>query len=57
MAIGLWNFFADPAIDPVLQLDHPYRSVEAVNCTAALEGDRITLSELPPYGFAFIEVK
>ena len=57
MAIGLWNFFADPAIDPVLQLDHPYRSVEAVNCTAALEGDRITLSELPPYGFALIELK
>ncbi len=57
MAVGLWNFFADPAFEPILQLDRAYQTVNAVNCTATLEGDTVTLSDIPPYGFAFFEVQ
>ena len=56
MAIGLWNFFADTAFAPTMQLDKEYKSIEAVNCTATLDGNRVTLSDIPPFGFAFFEV-
>jgi hypothetical protein len=57
MAVGLWNFFADSVLTPVVELDLEYSSAEFVNCTGHLDGNRVTLSELPAFGFAFFEVK
>ena len=57
MAVGLWNFFADSVLAPVVELDRKYSTAEFVNCTGRLEGDRVILSELPAFGFAFFEVK
>ena len=57
MSVGLWNFFADSVLAPVVELDRKYSTAEFVNCTGRLEGDRVILSELPAFGFAFFEVK
>ena len=57
MAIGLWNIFADEIEKPVIRLSHSYRSAEFINCEGILEGDEIRLSELPPYGCAFIHLE
>ena len=57
MAVGLWNFFADPTLFTTVELDRKYRSVEFVNCSGRLEGNRVILSEIPPFGFAAFEVR
>ena len=57
MAVGLWNFFADTAIDPVVELDRDYSEIEFINCSGRLEGSRVYLSEISPYSFAGFEVK
>ena len=56
MAVGLWNFHADPIFEPVVQLDEEYASISFVNCSGRLEGSRVYLSELPAFGIAFFEV-
>ncbi len=57
MAVGLWNFFADPTLFTTVELGAIYRSIEFVNCSGRLEGDRVILSEIPAFGFASFEVK
>ena len=56
MAVGLWNFFADPVFTPTVQLDEPYTSVHPINCTAHVDGDKVHLSDIPPFGFVGFEV-
>ena len=57
MAVGLWNFSVDDALDPVVELDGVYTSVEGFRCTATLEGDKVILSDIPAFGFAAILLK
>jgi len=57
MAIGLWNMFADEILQPEILLSEAYESVEALGCYAELNGNRLRLSDLPAYGFAFLHVK
>lgn len=57
MAVGLWNFFADPTLFTTVELDGSYRAIEFINCSGRLEGDRVILSEIPAFGFAAFEVK
>ena len=57
MAVGLWNLHADIAIEPVIELDHVYTSVEFINCSGTLRGDRVFLSDIPAFGFAAFEVR
>ena len=57
MAVGLWNFFADPALSPTVQLDEDYAEICCVNCEGYIDGNRVTLSDIPPFGFAFFEAK
>ena len=56
MSVLLLNLHMDSIDPPVLELDQVYTSVKAVNCTATLEGDKVTLSELHPYSMAAFEV-
>ena len=56
LAIGLWNFFADPALEPVIELGEPYQTARFLNCKGTLKGDQILLEDIPPYGFCAIEV-
>lgn len=57
LGIGLWNIFADEIFKPVISLGDEYTKAEFVNCSGELKGDRIELSEIPAYGFAFINLK
>ncbi len=57
LAVGLWNFFADIAITPVVQLDKAYTAIRCINCDARLEGDKVYLNDIPAFGFIGFEVK
>ena len=52
VAVGLWNLHADIAMDPVVQLDGNYTSIEFIGCTGKLDGDHVYLSDIPAFGFA-----
>lgn len=56
LAVGLWNFFPDTAIAPVAELAGTYSRIEFIQCSGRLEGDRVFLSDIPPYGFAGFSV-
>ena len=56
-AIGLWNIFEDEILHPVIELDREYKSAEFVNCDGKLLANKLELSEIPPFGFAFINLK
>ena len=57
MAVGLWNFFADPALNPTVQLEQEFDSISCIGCDGRLDGSLVILSEIPPFGFAAFEVK
>ena len=57
MAVGLWNFFADTAFEPVVMLDKEYSEIEFVNCKGRLNGDKVYITDIAPFGFAAFEVK
>ena len=57
LAVGLWNFHADIAIEPVVELGEEYSSIEFINCNGKLRGDKVYLSDIAAFGFAGFEVK
>ncbi|MBE6589434.1 MAG: hypothetical protein E7643_04580 [Ruminococcaceae bacterium] len=57
LAVGLWNFFADPVLSPAVQLDGEYSSITCINCSGYIDKDRVILSDIPPFGFVAFEVK
>lgn len=57
LAVGLWNFWPDDVLDPVVELAKPYSQIEFIHCTGRLDGDRVYLSDIAPFGFAGFEVK
>lgn len=56
MSVGLWNFFADTAIDPIIELDKNYSSITFSDCSGELLEDKVSLSDIPPFGFVSFEV-
>ena len=56
MAVGLWNFFADIAIDPVVELGEAYGSIKFINCNGRLENDKVYLDDINPFAFVGFEV-
>ena len=56
LVIGLWNFFEDVAIEPIVDLSKQYNKVECFGGSAKLVGDRIILSDIPAFGFIGIEL-
>ncbi len=57
MSVLVVNHFMDELIAPVIQLDRPYKEIRFVNCTGKLDGDKVLLSDVMPYGIAAFEVK
>ena len=57
LAVGLWNLHADIAIDPVVELAEGYSSIEFIGCSGKLEGNKVTLSDIPAFGFAGFNLK
>lgn len=57
MAVGIWNFFADEVINPVIQLDEAYDRADVYLKNGHLEGNKLILDEdIPPYGFVLFTV-
>ncbi|MBO4421803.1 MAG: hypothetical protein J5879_00065 [Clostridia bacterium] len=56
LTVGFWNFFADPAMQPTVELDGEYRDAVCFRCEGKLEGDKLYLSDIPPYGFAAVRL-
>ncbi|MCQ2471229.1 MAG: hypothetical protein MJ147_04235 [Clostridia bacterium] len=57
MAVGLWNIFPDKIFDPVIELDKNYSSIEFINCTGSLQGDKVILDgNIHAFDFAGFEV-
>jgi hypothetical protein len=58
LTVGLFNCFADPILSPTLTLNAEYTAVaDTVNVTAALSGNALTLSDVPPFSFCAVQVK
>ncbi len=56
MSVALCNVYLDDVLTPTVKLDRAYSSIRFVGCTGTLSGDTVTLSDIPPYGFAAFEV-
>jgi hypothetical protein len=56
LSVALFNCFADPLTNPVLELDESYRRAECVGCDARLEGNRLVLNT-PLYGYCAATVR
>ncbi len=54
LVIGIWNFFEDEVIEPVIQLAKEYNRAEFLFGLGTLLGERAVLSDIPPYGFRCI---
>lgn len=57
LAVGLWNFHADIAFAPTVELTETYSKVEFINCGGELCGNKLTLTDIPAFGFVGFEVK
>ena len=57
LSVALFNFSADPILQPEAALDKKYRRAECVGCRVRLDGDKLTLvSRLPAYEYALIKL-
>lgn len=58
LSVALFNCFADEILEPVIELDSAYTTVEFINCTGHSEGARVHLdAPLPAYSYAFFRAK
>lgn len=57
LSVLLINHFMDEILTPEIRLDKAYSTIRFVNCTGTLEGDKVSLSEISPYGVAAFEVQ
>ncbi len=51
LVIGVWNFFVDEALEPVIQLGQTYESAEFLCGSGTFLGDRVQLDDIPPFAF------
>lgn len=57
LSVGLWNFCADIAINPMVELSEQYANIQFINGNGELKGDRVILSDIPAFGFAGFTVR
>ena len=57
MAVAMANVSLDDIFSPEIALDKVYSEIKFINCSGRLEGDKVILSDITPYGFAAFEVK
>ena len=50
-------FFADPVIEPQVELDSEYKDITFINCNGRLEKNKLVLTDIAPFGFAGFEVR
>ncbi len=58
LAIGLWNFYPDRVMNPVIDLAEAYEEAEFIGCSGRLEGNQVILDEPPhAFGCCFIHLR
>ena len=57
MAVAIANVSLDDIFSPEIALDKEYSEIKFINCSGRLEGNKVILSDITPYGFAAFEVK
>ena len=57
LSVGLWNFFADPVFEPLVELGEDYSSIRCINGSeGVVVGRTVRLSQIPAFGFAAFEL-
>lgn len=56
LSVALFNFSLDVLVAPTVQLDRAYTSVSATKCDARLDGASVHLSDVMPFGCAFLKL-
>ena len=57
MSVGVWNFFADEVMNPVIELDEVYAGADIYQKDGHLDGNKLVLhDDIPPYGFVLFTV-
>ncbi|MBQ6707485.1 MAG: hypothetical protein IJM97_00895 [Clostridia bacterium] len=56
LSVGLWNFFADVAIEPVVELAENYSQIKFIQGGGVLSGDKVKLDDIPAFSFAGFEL-
>lgn len=51
LAVGVWNFCIDVAMNPVVELGKEYKNIRFINGNGRLCGKSVELDEIPAYGF------
>ncbi len=51
LAIGVWNFCIDTALNPIVKLGKEYSNIRFINGNGKLKRDTVVLDEIPAYGF------
>lgn len=57
LAVGIWNFYADTALEPVVELGKDYSDIKFINCEGQLNGNKVYLNNISPFAFVGFEVK
>lgn len=57
MAIGIWNFFEDEVISPIINLGQEYESAEFLGGNGTLYKDYVQLTDIQPFEFRGIVLK
>ncbi len=57
LLVALFNFSVDALVAPKVELDREYASVSAVGCDATLDGECVRLSDVMPFGYAFLKLE
>lgn len=57
LSVALANVSLDELLTPVIELDKNYSEIRFLGCSGKLEGDKVRLYDIAPYGFCAFEVK
>lgn len=57
MSVAVWNFLADKVKNAVVELNDSYSKVEWIAGEGKLDGDKLTVSEINPFGYAIFVLK
>lgn len=57
LSVLMLNILADDITAPVVTLDKEYKTAKFINCNGVLNGDKLELDYIAPYGFAAFELE
>ncbi len=56
-AVWIGNFFGDECLNTTVTLDKDYKTVEFINCTGTLDGNKVIIDNIHPYASVGFSVK